>query len=118
MAEPTSTTTLTLAAGISFASLFPGIDGNALIGAFAGAVLIVVTSKDLSIATRFFYMLISLTVGYLGAPDVIRMTWIESSGLAAFLAAALAITAALQLIDRIKSFDLAELVKLLRKGGK
>lgn len=114
MAEPTSTSTLALAAGIGLASLFPGIDGDALIGAFAGAALIVVSSKDLSFGKRFAYLVISQIVGYLGAPEVINLTPIKSTGVAAFFAAALAITLALQLIERIKTFDLTSLFK---KGG-
>jgi len=43
MAEPSTTTLAAVSAGIGFASLFPGIDGNALIGAFTGAALVVVT---------------------------------------------------------------------------
>lgn len=114
MAELTSTSTLALAAGIGFASMFPSIDGNALIGAFAGAALIVVTSKDLSLAKRFAYLLISLIAGYLGAPDIVNLSPIKSTGVAAFFGAAMAITLALQLIDRIKAFDLSTLFK---KGG-
>lgn len=114
MAEPTSTSTLAIAAGIGFASLFPGIDGDALIGAFAGAALIVVSSKDLTLGKRFAYLVISLVVGYLGAPEIIHLTPLRSTGVAAFFAAAVAITLALQLIDRIKAFDLAALFK---KGG-
>lgn len=114
MAEPTSTSTLALAAGVGFASMFPGIDGNALIGAFAGAALIVVTSKDLSLVNRFFYLVISLIVGYQGAPEIINATPIKSTGVAAFFAAAVAIALALQLVERIKAFDLSTLFK---KGG-
>ena len=111
MAEPGTTTLATLSAGIGFASLFPGIDGNALIGAFTGAALVVVTSKDLSTAKRFAYLLISLIAGYLAAPEVVRHTPITSTGVAAFFAAALAITVTLQLIERVKSFDLLALFK-------
>ncbi len=115
MAEPTSTSTLALAAGIGFASMFPGIDGNALIGAFAGAALIVVSSKDLTLGKRFVYLCISLIAGYLGAPEIINLTPLRSSGVAAFFAAAVAITMALQFVERIKAFDLASLFSLFRK---
>jgi hypothetical protein len=113
MAEPSTTTIAAVSAGIGFASLFPGIDGNALIGAFTGAALVVVTSKDLTLAKRLAYLVISLIVGYLAAPDVVSHTPITSTGVAAFFAAALAITVTLQLIERIKSFDL---LSLIRKG--
>jgi hypothetical protein len=113
MAEPSTTTVAAMSAGIGFASLFPGMDGNALIGAFTGAALVVVTSKDLTLAKRFAYLVISLIVGYLAAPDVVNHTPIASTGVAAFFAAALAITVTLQLIERVKSFDL---LSLFRKG--
>jgi Putative phage holin len=111
MAEPSTTTLAAVSAGIGLASLFPGIDGNALIGAFTGAALVVVSSKDLSIATRLAYLLISLIAGYIAAPEVVRVSPINSTGVAAFFAAALAITVTLQLIERVKSFDLLSLFK-------
>jgi hypothetical protein len=113
MAEPGTTTLAAVSAGIGFASLFPGIDGNALIGAFTGAALVVVTSKDLSAAKRFAYLLISLIAGYLAAPEVVRITPVKSTGVAAFFAAALAITVTLQLIERVRSLDL---LSLFRRG--
>lgn len=115
MAEPTSTTTaVAAAAGISFASLFPGIDGNALIGAFAGATLFVVSSKDLTTMQRIAYLFISLIIGYQGAAEIIAVTPLRSTGIAAFVAAAIAIILALQLMERLKSVDL---MALLKKGG-
>jgi hypothetical protein len=105
MAEP-STTTTAIVAGIGFASLAPGIDGNALIGAFAGAALLVVSSKDLGLGKRFAYLVISLVVGYMAAPEVVRLTPIHSTGVAGFFGATLAITIALQLLERIKTVDL------------
>jgi hypothetical protein len=105
MAEP-STTTTAIVAGIGFASLAPGIDGNALIGAFAGAALLVVSSKDLGLGKRFAYLVISLVVGYMAAPEVVRLTPIHSTGVAGFFGAAMAITVTLQLLDRLKTVDL------------
>jgi hypothetical protein len=110
MAEP-STTTFSIAAGVGLAGLIPGIDGNALLGAFAGAALVVVTSKDLSTAKRFAYLLISIAAGYLSAPEVVQVTPIHSTGVAAFFASALAIAVTLQLIERIKAFDLLAMFK-------
>jgi hypothetical protein len=106
MAEPSTTTTALVSAGIGFASLAPGIDGNALIGAFAGAALLVVSSKDLTIGKRFAYLVISLVIGYMAAPEVVRLTPIRSTGVAGFFGAALAITITLQLLDRLKTLDL------------
>ena len=114
MADPSISTLLAASAGIGFASLFPGIDGNALIGAFAGAALLVVSSKDLTLGKRLAYMVISMIVGYLAASDIVNATPIRSTGVAAFFAAALAIVVTLQLIERLKTFDL---LSLFKKGG-
>jgi hypothetical protein len=113
MAEP-STTTLALSAAIGLASLAPGIDGNALMGAFTGAALVVVTSKDVNVPKRIAYMFISLVMGYLAAPEIVNATPIKSTGVAGFFAAALVITVTLQLIERVKT---ADLFAIFRKGG-
>lgn len=113
MTDPNTAPTLALPAAIGIASLAPGIDGNALIGAFAGAALVVVTSKELGITRRVAYMLISLVMGYLAAPEIVAATPIRSTGVAAFLAAALVIAATLRLIDRVKTLDL---LSAIRKG--
>ncbi|MBO7825371.1 putative holin, partial [Burkholderia pseudomallei] len=87
--------------------------GDALIGAFAGAALVVVTSKDLGLAKRAAYMLISLVMGYLAAPEIVHAVPIRSTGVAAFFAAALVIAVTLTLIERVKGMDL---FALFRKG--
>ncbi|MBN3794391.1 MULTISPECIES: putative holin [Burkholderia] len=113
MAEPNTTTAAALSAAIGVAGLAPGIDGNALIGAFTGAALVVVTSKEIGVFTRIAYMLISLVMGYIAAPEIVNVTPIHSTGVAGFFAAALVITVTLQLIDRLKS---ADLLAFLKKG--
>lgn len=111
MAEPNTTTAAALSAAIGLAGLAPGIDGNALIGAFTGAALVVVTSKDIGVAKRIAYMLISLVMGYLAASEIVNATPIRSTGVAAFFAAALVITVTLQLIERVKAVDLFGFLK-------
>ncbi|NVM80039.1 hypothetical protein FHW83_005884 [Duganella sp. SG902] len=115
MAEPIPSTVTIATAGIGLAALFPGVDGNALIGAFAGAALLVVSSKDLNLVKRLAYLVISMIAGYQGAQDIVNWTPIRSTGVAAFFGAACAIVIALQLIERLKSFDLLSLIG--KKGG-
>jgi len=106
MTEPTSATTLALVAtGFSVAALFPGMDGNAVIGAFAGAALVALHARDVRAVTRGFYLAISWVMGYLAAPVVSRLAGLQESGVAAFLAAALVIAVTLQMIERIKTLD-------------
>ncbi|CAJ7776878.1 Prophage membrane protein [Burkholderia pseudomallei] len=112
MAEPNTSSAAALFAAVGLAGIAPGVDGDALIGAFAGAAL-VVTSKDLGLAKRAAYMLISLVMGYLAAPEIVHAVPIRSTGVAAFFAAALVIAVTLTLIERVKGMDL---FALFRKG--
>lgn len=115
MAEPTATTAIALvAAGVSLTSLLPGIDGNAIVGAFAGAALVAVHSRELAMSSRLVYLLISWIIGYLAAPEVAHRMGMQQTGVAAFLGAALAIAVTVQLLERIKTIDLTS---WLRRGG-
>ncbi len=114
MAGPASTGVVAAAAaGVTLAGLLPGIDGNALIGAFAGASLFVVSRKEGGALARLAYWAISFVIGYLAAPDVVGLTPIKETAIAAFGAAALVVTAALTAIEKIKTLDFS----VFRKGG-
>ncbi|MDQ8035391.1 MAG: phage holin family protein [Bordetella sp.] len=115
MTEPTSVSSgFVIATGVGIASIIPGIDGDALIGAFAGATLFVVTATKLPLWQRVVYLAISVVAGYQGAPEIISRGLLQSSGVAAFLCSACAITLTLGLIERAKSIDLSS---LFRRGG-
>ncbi|KVT47057.1 putative holin [Burkholderia ubonensis] len=114
MAELNTISDVTPFAAIVLASCVPGIDGDALLGAFAGAALVAATSRNLGIAKCVAYMLISLVMGYLAAPEIVDALPIRSTGIAAFFAAALVITVAVTLIDRVQGMDLLALVR--RRG--
>ncbi|WP_153100862.1 putative holin [Paraburkholderia hayleyella] len=111
MAEPNTTALIISKLTVGMARLAPGVDGNALIGAFAGAALVVVTSKDLGIFTRVVHMLISFVMGYVAAGEIVNQTPIGSTGVAAFFAAALVIAVTLQLLERVKTLDLLSMFK-------
>lgn len=91
--------------------MLPGVNGDALIGAFAGAVVFALHAKDISIIKRLVYMAVSFVVGYLAAPEVMRYTGLQSFSVSAFGASALIVTAALAGIDKIKAFDITTLWK-------
>jgi hypothetical protein len=114
MTEP-ATSSLAIAAAATTATaasaLVPGVDANALIGAIAGGALFVTSSRDLSFAMRLVYLLISAGAGYVAAPEIVSRLPITSTGVAAFLAGALAITVATQIIERAKAFDFTTLIK-------
>lgn len=96
---------------VAITSVLPGVNGDALIGAFAGAVVFALHAKDLSIVKRLVYMLVSILIGYLGAGEVLRYTGMQSYTLAAFGLSAVVVTVALAGIDKIRQFDLASLWK-------
>jgi hypothetical protein len=118
MAEPTTTTaglTLAAALGISLAAALTGIDGNALVGAFAGATLFVISSRELGAWDRIAYLLISIVMGYKAAPEITAHTFIEQTAIAAFVAGLICVTAALRLVDKIKEMDIIAMIKGVKK---
>lgn len=111
--EPTSSA---VSAGLAFGtvaltSMLPGVNGDALIGAFAGAVVFAMHTKDVALVKRLVYMVVSFVVGYLAAPEVMHWTGLRSDSVSAFAASALIVTAALAGIDKIKAFDITSLWK-------
>ena len=117
MSEPTVATLATstaLGTATATTALLPGIDGNALVGAVAGAALFVTSSRDLPLVRRVIYLVISTVVGYLAAPEVAARMGLQETGVSAFLAAAFAIAITVQGLERIKTLDLA---RWLRRGG-
>lgn len=115
MTEPTSASSLSLiAAGVGLAAIVPGIDGNALLGAFAGGTLFVVSATALPLWHRFAYLVVSVIAGYMGAQDLMAaLPFVKSSGLAAFIVAAVAVTVMLEVIKKARKLDF----RFNRRGG-
>lgn len=111
--EPTSSAVSAGAAmGAVWATAFlPGVNGDALIGAFAGAVVFALQAKDLGLLKRLAYMLISILIGYLGAGEVMAQTGLQSWTLAAFGLSATVVTLALAGIEKIRTFDITSIFK-------
>jgi len=97
------------ATAISALALLPGIDPDTLIGAFAGSTLFVVSAPDLPLWRRLVYLLISLALGYLAAPELLRwLPLVQSPGLAAFIASATGISLTLGLIERGREMNVLD----------
>jgi len=112
--EPTSASSLALvAAGVGLTAVLPGIDGNALVGAFAGGTLFVVSAPGLPFWRRLLYLAVSVVGGYMAAADLMAQLPITSSGLAAFIAAAVVVTITLAVIEKVAKLDFS----FLRRGG-
>lgn len=115
MTEPT-TTSAALAAtatGIGLTALFPAIDGNALIGSFAGAILFFLISKEPHIFSRFGYALVSLIMGYFIAPEIVHRQIVNEMAVAAFFSATTIVTITVGLIAKIKTMDIQALIAVL-----
>lgn len=79
-----------------------GIDVNALIGAFAGAMFFVVQAKDLSVLTRIGYFLVSWIFGYYIAGELVGKQWVETSGLVAGIGALLCVYVGISLLEWVQ----------------
>lgn len=117
MTEPASAylTTAAITATAATTAMLPGIDGDALVGALAGGTLYVTSARDLPPWQRAVYLLVSTTAGYFGAPELRALLPLQSSGLAGFLGGAVAVTFAIQAIERIKAFDFSSL--FIKRGA-
>ena len=113
MVEPTSSaaSAATAMGAVAITSILPGVNGDALIGAFAGAVVFALHAKDITLTKRLIYMAISILLGYMGVDEVIRYTGIQSATIAAFALSAVVVTMALASIDRIRNFDITSFWK-------
>ncbi len=115
MAEPFSSssiaTGLALACGVSLASFFPGVDGNALVGAFAGAAVFVLHAPTLRLALRISYFALSIVAGYLAAPELTQWLPIHEHGISAFIASAAVITLTHKGLDALNKLDLFDWLK-------
>lgn len=115
--EPAASSTQQAAgntAKVGLLALILEIDSGALAGAFSGASLVALNNHQSTIFLRVAYLVISMVVGYLAAPEILAQTPLSQSGVAAFLASAIAIALVLQLWELIKKI---ELPRWLRKGG-
>lgn len=115
MTEPATGTAIAIAAtSVTVTSWLLGLDGNAIVGALAGAVLMVMSAKDVRWYARVLYLAISWTMGYIAAPEITEHLPIDQTGVAAFIAAALIVTVTLQTIERAKTLDV---FTFWRRGG-
>jgi hypothetical protein len=122
MAEPASSTTLAVTGALGAAALLPFVDGDALLGAVLGAVLIASTKKDISWWQRLLSMLLSVGLGYALAAEVVNQTPIASKAAAAFIASICAIPLSLKLVLWIEQAEIGGmfpgLSKVLGKTGR
>lgn len=71
MAEPisTSSASATLAA-VGLLALFPGVPAESVLGAFAGAVVFILSSQELTLIRKAAFFLVSFVTGVIAGPTV------------------------------------------------
>lgn len=106
------------AGGIALAALIPGVDINAVIGAFAGALFLVVFSKDLSVMARLGYLVSSWIFGYFAATELTARVSMQSTGLAAFVGGLLCVAISISLLEWVQAGKAPAWLGLLRRGDK
>lgn len=101
MAEPTSSGAVAAAGavGLTATAIIPGVDVNAVIGGFAGALLFVLWAHDLTMARRLGYLLASWVGGYYAATEAVGRGATQFSGLPAMVTAALIVTILIGVLD-------------------
>lgn len=103
MAEPSSGAAVgTAVIGLGAATLFPGVDLNAVIGAFAGSIFFVVWARDITAWARIGYLLVSWVGGYYVAAEAVGRAWTAYSGLPALIAGALIVTVLIGALEWMK----------------
>lgn len=117
MAEPfasgSTAAGIVVISGFSAVSLLSGIDGNALVGAFAGAALFVLRAQDMGLLRRVLYFAVSIVAGYLVAPEIMRMTPLQSPAVAALVASAAVVTLINKGLDGMASMTFGDFMERL-----
>ena len=109
---------LVISAGL--ATLVPGVDGDAVVGAFAGAVFFVVFSRDISAIGKIGYLFASWVFGYFFAGEIMARSWSESSGLVAFLGGLFCVVLCVSLLEWVQGGKTPGWLKFIaeRFGGR
>lgn len=89
--------------GVSAASLVPGVDLEAVIGAFAGALFFMVMSKDLSWKARAGNFILSWVGGYFFAAEVVARQWATTSALPAMIGGLFIVAVCISIMEFVQT---------------
>lgn len=120
MPDPTNHTTnavaaIAAAATLSWAQI---INVDALIGAFAGGIVFVLSSKNYSSIERLCYMMISIVLGYFGGHELVDRGWLSSHTLASFAISAFAVFVSLWVFGLFRDGHITDFIIKRFGGGK
>ncbi|QQE90470.1 putative holin [Azotobacter chroococcum] len=106
------------ASGLALAAFLPGIDVHAVVGSFAGALFLVVFSRDLGAWSRIGYLISSWIFGYYVAVELIGRDIAQSTGLAAFIGSLLCVAISVSLLEMVTNGKVPAWVRVLLKRGR
>lgn len=116
--SPTAATAAAGIGGIALASLFPGVNIDAVIGSFAGALFLVVFSKELTAWARIGYMVSSWVFGYFVANELAARFDMQSTGLSAFVGGLLCVAISISLLEWVQAGKAPAWLAMLKRGNK
>lgn len=87
------------ATGITLASFIPGLDLEAVVGAFGGACIFILAAKNISVLQRVGYLVCGWIGGYLAAAEMMSLAWTKTSGIGAFFSGLIAVTVGISVIE-------------------
>lgn len=101
MAEPSTGALATtgVLASLGLGAAFPELDLAALVGAFGGAFLFVVSAESMPTWRRVCYLFAGWIGGYFGAAELLGLTWTKTSGFSGFICGAVCVTLATGIIE-------------------
>jgi hypothetical protein len=107
------------ATGVAATAVLPGLDMNAVIGAFAGSLMFVVFARDLNHWRRIGYGLVSWIAGYYFSAELAAVWTARSSGAASFVSAALVVTVSITILEWLSGGRMPGWLRWLldRRGG-
>ncbi len=88
--------------GVTAASLIPGVDLEAVIGAFAGALFFMVFSKDFSWVARAGYFIFSWITGYFVSAEVVGRGWTETAAIPALFGGLFSVVVCISLMEWVQ----------------
>lgn len=101
MAEPSTgaIATVGVLGSLGLGAAFPELDLAALVGAFGGSFLFVVSAESMSTWRRVCYLFAGWIGGYFGAAELLGLTWTKTSGFSGFICGAVCVTLATGVIE-------------------
>ena len=93
-------------AGITIASLLPGLDLSAVIGSFGGAFFFILFAKEIAVWQRAGYLIVGWIGGYFGAAEILSQTWTNTSGFSSFVAGLVCVVTCISVIESYQTRQL------------